>query len=62
MKETQKVLLAACEVAEKIESVIFERGMAGQELAIINAVKAAFEGSRQHLIHEGSRVANPHKD
>ncbi|QII37857.1 hypothetical protein G3M83_09175 [Rouxiella badensis] len=46
MKKTQEVLLAAVEVAEKIEEIIEARGLSGQEGAVIEALRAAYENSR----------------
>ncbi|PKB89983.1 hypothetical protein A8A01_10085 [Ewingella americana] len=46
MKKTQEVLLAAVEVAEKIEEIIEARGLSGQEGAVIEALMAAYEDSR----------------
>lgn len=50
MNTTKEVLLAAAEAAEKIEKVINHRGLQGQEGAVIEAMKAAYEHSRQGFI------------
>ncbi|MFE4125388.1 hypothetical protein ACFX4S_08875 [Kosakonia sp. YIM B13605] len=46
MAETKEVLLAAAEVAEKVEEIIVAYGLSGQEGAVIEALKAAYENSR----------------
>lgn len=46
MKETKEVLLAAAEVAEKLEEIIFAHGLSGKEDAVIEALKAAHANSR----------------
>lgn len=57
MNTTKEVLLAAVEAVEKIEKVINRRALQGQEGAVIEAVKAAFEHSRQGLISELTKRA-----
>lgn len=46
MKETQEVLLAAIELAEKMEEIIANRELAGKEGAVIETLKAAYDNSR----------------
>ncbi len=45
MKETQEVLLAAIELAEKMEEIIANRELAGKEGAVIETLKAAYDNS-----------------
>ncbi|HDL6873050.1 TPA: hypothetical protein PXL76_001047 [Yersinia enterocolitica] len=47
METTQRVLFASWEAAEKIDVIIKSRGLVGQELAVLEALKAAYENSRQ---------------
>ncbi|HDL8284445.1 TPA: hypothetical protein PXQ99_001204 [Yersinia enterocolitica] len=57
METTQRVLLAACEAAEKIDEIIKSRGLAGHESAVLEALKAAYVSSRQSIYIESVKMA-----
>ncbi|MGJ0580718.1 hypothetical protein ACR71G_22435 [Xenorhabdus bovienii] len=53
MKKTQEILLAATELAEKMEEILEARGLNKEKEAVIEALKAALNCSRQtFLINE----------
>ncbi|MEG0281211.1 MAG: hypothetical protein RR686_18330 [Morganella sp. (in: enterobacteria)] len=49
MKNTQGILLAATDLAEKLEAITKERGIQGSEYIIISALQSVYERNQAAL-------------